>query len=100
MLPVIVEREAAMGEARHAAVMRVLAREQTGAAGRTGGGSAKCLAKQNSLFRETLKRGRRDGMSVRLHVAPCVVRMNVKNVGAIRCHEFILLTELYYLTAW
>src|SRR5450755_616190 len=99
MLSIIIEGEAAMGEAKHAAVVRVLAREQASAAGRAGGGCAKCLAEQNSLLRETLKRGRRDGMAVWLHVASCVVRMNVENIRAIRCHVCIFLTNAIPLLA-
>ena len=80
VLLVVVQLEAAVGQAEHAAVVRVLPRQQAGAAGRTGGGGAERLAEQHALLGQALDMGRRDGVAVGLDVATRVVRVDVENI--------------------
>ena len=96
MLLVVVQLEAAVGQAEHAAVMRVLPRQQAGAAGRAGGGGAERLAEQHALLGQALDMGRRDGVAVGLDVATCVVRVDVENIRAPSTHLVSLLVPSCY----
>ena len=57
MLPVIVQREAAMRQSQHAAAMGALTRNQRGATRRTGRGPAERHAEQNRLRGQALQLG-------------------------------------------
>jgi len=80
MLPVIVQREAAMRQAQHAAAMGALTRNQRGATRRTGRGPAERHAEQNRLRGQALQIGCGHLDSVRLRVPAGIVRVNVKDV--------------------
>src|SRR5216684_8514137 len=81
VLVVVIQRKPAMRQAKHTCAVRILARQQACAARRACWCSAECLAEQYSLFGQALNVWRWNSMTIGLHIAACVVRMNVENIG-------------------
>ena len=79
-LLIVVEREAAVGEADHAALVGELAGEQRGAARRARGRAREGTAEEDALAGEALEIGGRHGVAIGLEVAARVVRVEVEDV--------------------
>src|SRR5260370_31009193 len=81
VLVVVIQRKPAMRQAKHTGAVRILARQQTCAARRACWRSAECLAEQYALFGHALNVWRWNSMTIGLHIAACVVRMNLETIG-------------------
>src|SRR5215212_1335006 len=82
-MAVVVEREAAVGEADHPVGMGVLAGQQAGAAPRAGRGGAEGLAEDDALLGQTLDVRRPDGVAVGPDPPARVVGVDVEDVRKI-----------------
>src|SRR5215208_2350323 len=80
VVAVVVEREAAVGEADHSVGVGVLAGQQAGAAPRTGRSGAEGLAEDDTLLGQTLDVGRPDSVSVGPDPPARVVGVDVEDV--------------------
>src|ERR1700694_5154977 len=80
VLRVIVQRETAMRQAKHATTVSILTCKQACPAWRTRGRCAERFTKQHALFCQALNIGRWNGVPIWLNVAACIVRMKIENV--------------------
>src|SRR5690606_9580152 len=82
VLPVIMERKSAVGQADHTGRVRGLSRQQRSPARRAHRGSTERLPEENALLRQLLQAWRPHAVSIRLDVATCVVRVDIQDVWA------------------
>jgi hypothetical protein len=87
VLTVVVQREAAMGQTHHPIVVAVAAGQQRRPTTRAGGRRAEGVAEHDTLIGEPLDVRRGDGVAVRLHVTPGVVRVEIEDVRRLRKHD-------------
>ena len=81
VLAIVEQAEPTVRQTDHAGRMGAHAGQQASAARRAGGGDGMVLPEQHALLSQPLDVGRAHGMAERLGVSPCVMRMDVKDVG-------------------
>src|SRR5947209_2737797 len=86
VLRVIVQRETAMRQAKHATTMSILAGKQARPAWRTRGRCAESFTKQHALFSQALNIERWNSVSIWLDIAACIMGMKIENVRTSRVH--------------
>ncbi len=89
MFVAVAQFETSIGQTELAATVRDLSGEQSGAAGGTGRGGAKCVGERDALLCEFLNVWSRNGVAVGLHIASGIVRMHVDDVGSLH-NRFVL----------
>src|SRR6266568_8194759 len=86
MLRVIIQRETAMRQAKHATTVSILTGKQARPAWRTRGRCAESFTKQHTLFSQALNIERWNGVPIWLNIAACIMRMKIENVRTSRVH--------------